>query len=791
MLKNYFLVIFRNLYKNRVFTLINIIGLGLALSVCIVAFFNHMFNYEFDRNNENFESIYRVTSFRDMQGREQEYGVVPATLGLQVGKDIPGIKSSARIARSGSPVKVGNDVYSTQVSYVDPEFFDIFSFKLIYGDKKSIESQNNVFISKKMAERLFGNEYPVGKTLSIINEKNKEFPYRVGAVFDDLPLNCSFRIDILTHYDNFLLMWEQNDADWKFLTTALFVQITDKTLVPSVSGQLRNYLAVQNEAREDFKINRWVLIPLKDVGAKTREIWSSGLVPSLHPAAVVAPPVMAIFILLIACFNFANTSIATFSRRLKEIGLRKTFGGQRRQLIIQFMFETLIICLLALFTGILLAEFLVPAYSSLWAYMSIELTFTKYPLFWLFLVILLAITGFLAGVYPALHVSRYSPVNVIRGTSGFKGSGRFSLVLLTLQFTISVASLVLGISFSRNAVFQRTVDLGYDRDNLIIMPVPAEYYTSFRNDILSNPMIVSAEGTRSHIGYGAYRRSVKDEDKQLEVDFLDVGPGYPSTMGLRLVDGRLFDRDRVEADRGNRSVIVNKKLVAGFGWTDPVGKEFTFNDTVKYRVIGLVQDFYTNGMWQAIEPTVIKLADKDEYYNMAVRGRKEDLPAILEFLSARWKSMGTNFVFGGRLQEDTLEEEKSINDSILKVNLFLAVSAMLLSLIGMYNLVSLDIIKKTKEIGIRKIQGAPAPLLMYITGRKFLVVVLIASVLGCGLGYYLSVEMLDSIWDYYVNIGAAMLLSSAFIMIAATTLTVIFKIASATMKNPVVTLRYE
>jgi ABC-type antimicrobial peptide transport system permease subunit len=275
------------------------------------------------------------------------------------------------------------------------------------------------------------------------------------------------------------------------------------------------------------------------------------------------------------------------------------------------------------------------------------------------------------------------------------------------------------------------------------------------------------------------------------VDFLDVGPEYPSTMGLRLVEGRLFDHNREDADRGNHSVIVNNKLVSRFGWSDPIGKVFTFNDTVKYTVIGLVKDFYTDGLWEEIEPTVMELSNKDEYFNIAVRGRKEDLPSILEFLNKKWKEMGTNFVFRGALQEDTLQEEKQINDSILKVNLFLVVSAMLLSLIGMYNLVSLDIIKKMKEIGIRKIQGAPVALLMYMTGRKFLVVILIASVLGCSLGYYLSLKMLDSIWDYYVNIGAGILLSSAFIMISATFITVVFKIASAAMKNPVVTLRYE
>jgi ABC-type antimicrobial peptide transport system permease subunit len=190
--------------------------------------------------------------------------------------------------------------------------------------------------------------------------------------------------------------------------------VPDKSLLSSVAQLLKNYLPVHNRAREDFKINRFTLVPLKEVGENSRIIWSSGLFPSLHPAAVISPPIMAIFILLIACFNFANTSISTFSKRLKEIGLRKTFGGQRKQLVTQFMFETLIICFLSLAVGIAFAEFLVPAYSNLWSYMSIELTFTRYAFFWIFLVLLLLLTGFIAGVYPAMYVSSFSPVNVLK-----------------------------------------------------------------------------------------------------------------------------------------------------------------------------------------------------------------------------------------------------------------------------------------------------------------------------------------------------------------------------------------
>ena len=791
MFRNYLLVTFRNLLKNKIFTLINIVGLGIALSVCIVAFFNHMFNYEFDRTHENFNEIYRITCFRDMQGREQEYGIIPATLGLEIKKDIPGIERSARLLRSSSPVKEGDDIFPGQISYVDPEFLDIFTFPAVTGDIKSVSEQGNVLVSQTMAKTLFGDEYPIGKTISIVNDNNKEFSYRVGAVFTDLPENSSFRIDILTHFDNFLLMWQIKDTDWKNWANALFIQVHDKALLPSISQSLKNYLPVQNSAREDFRINRFSLVPLKEVGSNSRTTWSSGLFPSLHPAALISPPIMAIFILLIACFNFANTAIAIFSKRLKEIGLRKTFGGRRGQLVTQFMFETLIVCLLALLIGIALASVLVPAYSNLWAYMSIYLTFSQYGFFWIFLLLLLLLTGFLAGVYPALHMSSFSPASVLKGTNLFRGSGKLSAVLLTLQFTISVMALVMGIVFAKNAGYQRNLDRGYDKDKLIVVPLPGELYNSFRNEIISNPKILAAEGTMNHIGWGTYRRPIKDASKQLEVDVMDIGPEYAQTMGLRLKEGRFFDKNRVEADRSTGSIIINQKLIEDFGWPDGVGRTVTLYDTTTLTVIGVVEDFYTSGLWQEIEPLMMRISGSDRFYTMAVRANPEDLPGVLDFVSQKWKTLGTNQIFGGMLQEDTMQEEKDINGSILKVNVFLAIIAALLSLIGMYNLVSLDIIKRTKEVGIRKIQGAPIPVIMFLVSKKFLVVLLVASILGCIGGYYMSFMLLDSIWDYFVKISVGILLLSASIMIIATIVTISYKVVKAAMRNPADSLRYE
>ena len=791
MFRNYLLVTFRNLWKNKVFTLINIAGLGIALSLCIVAFFNHMFSYEFDRTHENFDEIYRITCFRDMEGREQEYGAVPATLGLQIKKDIPGVQKTARLQRTRSPVKIGDNIFPAMVIYADPEFTEIFTLPLIHGESASLAETGNLLVSGTMARTLFGNDYPVGKAVTIFNDKNKEFTFTVTGVFKDLPDNSSFRIDILTHYDNFLQMWETSDSDWKAFTTAIFIQVPEKSMLPSVIASLRNYLPVQNKAREDFRINRFALVPLDDVGENTRDIWSSGLFPGLHPAALNAPPIMAIFILLIACFNFANTSIATFSRRTKEIGLRKTFGGVRSQLVTQFMFETFIICILAMLVGIALASFLVPAYSSLWAYMSIELTFSKYAFFWIFLFMLLFLTGFFAGVYPAIYVSSFSPIQVLKGSSPFRVSGKLSAFLLTLQFTISVTALVMGITFAKNAEYQKTLDLGYDRDKVIMVPVTPDLCESYRNEIISDPKIISADGAGNHIGWGSYRRPVKEDQKQLEVDVLDIGPTYAQTMGLRLKAGRFFEKERESADRSNNSIIINQKFADDFGWKEPVGKSVTLYDTTTLNVIGVVEDFYNSGVWEEIEPAMLRIARRDQYNYLAVRAENKDLPAVLEFLSQKWKEMSTNLIFGGRTQEDNLQEEKDINGSILKVNVFMAIIATLLSLIGMFNMVSLDIIRRTREVGIRKIQGASVPVIIYLLSKKFLIVLIIASVLGCAGGYYLSLLMMDSIWDYFTGIRPGILISAVLIIVIATIVTLSVKITMAAMKNPVESLRYE
>ncbi len=790
MFRNYLLITFRNLYKNRVFALINILGLGIAISLCIVAYFNHMFGYDFDRSHENFDEIYRVTTYRQMQDRDQEYGIVPVPIGLNLKEDIPAVAKSARLMRSYSPVKVGIENFNRQVSYVDPEFLDIFTFTLVSGNRASIDNPNYVLVSEEMADVLFGDEGAIGKPVSIFNDDNQEFTYTIGAVYKDLPQNSSFRIDVLSNIDNFLTMWGMDETNWKSFSRALFIQVPDPSSLGVIMEGLKRYIPVQNDANESWLVKGFNLVPMVEVKNNSRETWNSGLVGGLHPAAVVAPLIMALTILLIACFNFANTAIASAGKRLMEIGTRKVVGALRRQLLTQFLIENYIICFLALMVGIVGAYFLVPAYSSMWEYMTIILTFTQYGSFWIFLVLLLIVAGFLAGAYPALYISSFRPLTIFQSRTRLGKGGPLAKILLGFQFSISVLSIVSGIIFTMNAKYQETVDLGYARDELIVVPILAPNFQSYYESIIQNPMILRAAGTQEHIGFGYYRRSIEDEKTEMEVSIMDVGPEYLQTMGLTVLDGRIFSKERAEADKG-QSVVINQMMADAFGWENPVGKQIRQNDTIPYTVIGVVKDFFINGMWSKIEPTLMKLPPDDNFYSMAIRAKAENLPEVLEYLRESWIKLYPNYPFTGMFQEDTLEEEKSINRSIKQMYIFLAIVATLLSMTGLYTLVSLSILNRTKEVGIRKVMGAPVQNIFIVLSKGFLINLAISSVFGCVGGYYLSEMLLHSIWEQYLDFTPGIYVYSVLIILVVTTATIAGKIYHASQQNPVTCLRYE
>ena len=426
----------------------------------------------------------------------------------------------------------------------------------------------------------------------------------------------------------------------------------------------------------------------------------------------------------------------------------------------------------------------------MWEYMNLTLSFTDRLSFWLFLVLLLLFTGFIAGLYPALYISSFKPLKILQSRTRLGGGGPLARILLGFQFTISVLSIVSGVIFSMNAIYQETADLGYARKELILVPIQPRNFTSYYEAVVQNPRILQAAGTQEHIGYGWYRRPVEDEDQELEVNVMDVGPDYQATMGLTLLDGRLLSREREQADRGV-SIVVNQLMAEAFGWEDPVGRQIRMDDTIQYRVIGVVKDFFLGGMWSKIEPTMIKLPGNDSYRVLAVRAAREELPGVLDYLRETWTTMIPNYPFEGMYQEDTLEEEKAINRSIKQLYIFLAIVATLLAMIGLYTLVALRVLNRTKEIGIRKVMGAPIPRILLVLSRGFLINLAISSIIGCVGGYFLSLMLLKSIWEQYLDFTPGIYIYSLLIIVVATGLTIAGKVYQAALQNPVDCLRYE
>jgi len=496
-------------------------------------------------------------------------------------------------------------------------------------------------------------------------------------------------------------------------------------------------------------------------------------------------------ILLIACFNFANTTIASMGKRLKEIGLRKTFGGFRMQLVIQFFLESLVISILATLVGIAIARFLVPAYSSLWEYMTLDMSMAGNWSFIGYIALLPVLTGFISGVYPALSISRLRPVEILRSTARLGKTGIVSSILLNLQFTISIMSLIMGVIFLGNSKYQDTLDLGFERDKLIVVPIIPDHFDEYYETIRDNPIIEAASGTQQHMGFGVYRRPLKDQDKQIEVDVMDVGPEYSRTIGLRLIEGRLFDADRVDADR-NGSIIVNEQFIKDFGWNDSaIDRTLSLYDTTQLRVVGVVEDYYTSGVWRSIEPAIIRLASNDRYYNLVVRASPDNLPLVFDYLEETWQNLFPSYVFTGMYQEETMQEGKDINDSITKINLFLAIVATILSLIGIYSLVSLNILHRTKEIGIRNVAGSSVIRIILLLSKKFAIILALAAIMGCAGGYYISAMLLDSIFEHYLDITVWMLLFSVLVMFLITGITITLKTYAAATQNPVKALQSE
>lgn len=791
MLKNYFKITFRSLMKNKLFVFINVFGLGIALSCCIVAYLNWDYNISFDSHNVNADKIYRVNFIRITNGRPVKNGDCPMPLGESIRGSISQIDKVVRIYPIGGNFKVGDELFRTSVYAIDPDFFNLFTFNMLSGDKSELKDKSKILISTDLVEKHFNETDPVGQLITYING-DQIIEYIVGGVFEKPPPNSSFQANAYVHFDNVLDIREWDENDWSLFNTT-FITVNNPDDIPEIEKQLQSYVEIQNRAKEDYKVNEYYLDPFAGmaVRAERENIWNHWFNQSLPTAAAVAPGIMAILILLIACFNFTNTSIAIANRRIKEIGIRKVMGSHRNQLIAQFLGENILLTFFALIVGLLISEFLVPAYSQMWPFLDISLSYKENAGLIGFLVLLLIFTGIIAGSYPAFYVSGFQPSSILRGTLKFGGTNKFTRVLLTLQYAISLIAIISGFIFTQNAQYQKDYDMGFKMESVVFAYVEDENgYNALRNAMSGNSKITEMAGSRNSATSSWYTDPIKFESSEMDVRLLDIGDEYLKTIGATIIDGRDFIKDS-QSDVEN-SVIVNEELVHSFGWENPIGQQIILRDTIQLYVAGVVKNIFIDGaLWNPIEPMLMRYVKQENYRFLSVKADVSDINEVHDFMEAKWKEVFPDKLSNVRYMEEEKAEQVLVNKNIKVMFLFLGIVATILSAIGLFSLVSLNIIKRMKEIGVRKVLGASIPSIVNIVNKEFLIILSIASVLGSVAGYYMADMLMRSIWTYYLPVGPLAFVFAILIMFVISAITVGGKVYKAASANPAYTLRDE
>jgi putative ABC transport system permease protein len=687
-------------------------------------------------------------------------------------------------------VKSGDNVYSEAVHFVDSNFLEVFNFPLA-GGSADLTARNHVLITERMAEKYFGRQDPVGQSLLFYAGEPFQKSLKVAGVLKDLPSASSIRFTFLTHLDN------QYDGDqpvdyagWRWLVDAAFLKLRDPADASAVEAALQAYVAPQNDGRKEWQVGAYRLESMVGMADRARDLRWNNLSTGISPASVWGQFILASLILLTACFNFANMTISISDRRLKEMGVRKTIGGTRRALMAQLLTETAAVCLLGVGMGILMAFPLLDWYNRLHEFTGLQIDFRRNPALFGVLAGTFAITTLLAGAYPAFYLASFKASGIFRGTPKYKGAVGLSRLMLGLQTAIALLAVIMGVAFAQNAEFNRTADLGYDRESLIAVPVDdAATFTRLRDACRENPDILATAGSNGHFGFSFRTKEVDVQGQRNEVAVFDIGENYLSTVGLTMASGQAF-QDQAQGE-AQQTLLVNELFVRELcGGRNPIGQTVRV-DTLTYRVAGVVNSFYADGFFDNVAPALLRWTPPENYRYLIVKARPEDLNRIQDWLRATWKRLEPYQPYAGAYQNEVLAESLQVSANVAKMGGLFALISLLLTVSGLFALTSLNILKRSKEIAIRRVLGAGARHLAWLLNRNYLWFLLAGAFLGALGGRIFALALLNSIFKTHAGVGWGTLLYSVLLLLLVAGLTISIKLMQALKTNPAQTLKAE
>ncbi len=790
MFKNICKVVFRNLWRRKGYTSLNIIGMAIGIAAMVWGFQTYRFSLSFDNFHKDSDHVYRALTFQT--GANGARGIFPQAAVKQAKSDFAGIAEAVRYDSRGLSVKYDkSDPFAEQAHFTDPGFFDLFNFPVVSGSN-NIADKNSLLITETIAKKYFGKQDPIGKSLIFYSGEKYAMPLTVTGVLKDIPVNSTMQFGFITSFENYL----KGDGskippdDWSWMLDAAFFKIPNPSDIPLIAKSFDKYLSVQNKARVDWKASGFKFLSLHE-NAVIGDIPANGLRQRPDDSATYGPFALAILIFLSACLNFSNTTVSQANRRLKEIGMRKVMGSSHKQLIMQLLLECCFIVCIAVLLSAILNYFWFPAFNQMFNGVKIAADYLRDSILLIFIGSAVLLTTLLAGAYPAFYISRFNPSSIFRGSVKFGGNNLFSKFMLGLQLSIALITVIAGIGFARNAAFQKSYDYGYNLENTIgVVITDSSAFSTFRNEVASIPQVTALAGTRSHIGYG-YRNVIAEaEGKKNETNYLEVGRDYVKTMNLKMEEGRDFD-PQMESDYTN-SILVTQNFAATYGWKEKeaVGKK-VFIDSIHYSVVGVLKDFQIDELFDPKEPVVMKLGAETRYQFLVIQAQASDLEPVYAKTRDAWKKIFPMKPFTGFYQNELPKEAYQVTNNIAKIFFWFAIISILLTATGLFALVSLTVLKKMREIALRKVVGARSHHILVLINKGYFWTFVVGTILGCYGGYALTKLLLDMIFAVNSGIASSTLINAVLVLFAIVGITSGIKVWQAVKTNPIKLLRTE
>ncbi len=787
MFKNYFKTSYRSMIKHPLSSFINVFGLAVAIGVCMVTYQFMDFDYSIDRFHEYKDEVYLTTFHVNREGTEEQYGMTPIPLGEMLRQDFTNIKNVCRIQDENAVMKAGDNVFHENIRFVDPEFLKMFTFPLKWGSSGSLSDPNSIILSEEMSIKYFGSENPVGREIKATFNDKKVKSFKIAGVAQKIPMAHIIGFNFLINFEN-LKVYDPtyNFSDWKGMVDATFVQVKESSNLPVIKSGMEEYRKLQNEVEHDWPISSFDFVKLNDLHLSSGEIRNDISYDGSREGRV-GLPFIASFILALACFNYINIAIVSASRRLKEIGLRKVIGANKKLVIVQFLAENLFVTFLAGIVGFFLAATVFLPWFTQFAAITTEFNLLDGNM-WLFLSGVLIFTGIVSGLYPAFYISKFQAITIFRGTVKFGKKNRLTKVFLSLQLMLACVGITFAVMFGQNSAYQAKRSWGYNQKQALYVNVPdRSAYDQLKAELRQHTDITSISGSHHHLGKTIATSIVHLPDKQYEVQELSVGPGYFETMGLQLENGRFFEEFK---ESEHRSIVVNELLVESLELTQPIGAQLRM-DSIQYEIVGVAKNFHFDNFYYENRPIIFTLADKKDYRFLTVQVREGAELDTYDVLQSEWGSLFPETPFQGGYQEDVwvgFYEELGIMKKFTRA---IAILFVLLASLGLYGLVKLNLTGRVREFSIRKALGASVKNIASTVFNQYLLLSIAAIVFGAPLGHIMITAMMDMMFPDPRPFAYTSAPISAVILVIVLIAVISTQIRKVSRANPVDGLKVE